>query len=55
MAFDILLCRVGIVTFGADSLSMPVLLTSPKIELDISDLVSFRVLHLNVGLLEGVV
>ncbi|KAK1920694.1 hypothetical protein DB88DRAFT_132135 [Papiliotrema laurentii] len=44
-AFDDLLCRVAAMTFGVDSLGVPLSQASPKIKFDLPDTASFRALY----------
>jgi hypothetical protein len=48
-AFDDLLCQVAAMTFGVDSLGVPLSQASPKVKLDIPDSASFRALYSRVG------
>lgn len=47
-AFDDLLCRLAAITFGVDSLNLPLLLASLIIKLDIPDSASLRALYAEV-------
>jgi len=47
-AFDDLMCRVAAMTFGVDSLRLPLSLASPKIKLAIPDSAASRALYSRV-------